>query len=253
MESTVHKTHIAPCNKSEAAFMEDLKQLLRPRAKFKERSFETAAETHIPLLKSCTTGPAIILLGDSMIERMTTTADSPSFQPWPSDAILNEESLASLGAQAGLSITRLGSVFNAGVGGDKYENILYRLVGDDSEERQLPGLLEILQGRDIDLWVVQAGTNNLHPKRGLTDFDVDKLRLVLEAALRISRPETNLLLTGLFYRKDVADRLVDDANQKFETLVELMNETFGSRTARILFSAPPEQPDSFIVAFEAPE
>ncbi|RYP30534.1 hypothetical protein DL767_006211 [Monosporascus sp. MG133] len=218
---------------SETAFMEDFKQILRLCAKFKERSFETAAKTHIPLLKSCTTGPAIILLGDSMIERMVTTADSPSFHPWPSDAILSEDSLASLGGQAGRKINRLGSVFNAGVGGDKYENILYRLVGDDSEERQLPGLLEILQGRDIDIWVVHAGTNNLHPKRGLTNVDVNKLRLLLEAALRISRPETNLLLTGLFYRKDIADGLVDDANRKLEALVESMNENFESRTARV--------------------
>ncbi|RYP06057.1 hypothetical protein DL764_003420 [Monosporascus ibericus] len=175
-----------------------------------------------------------------MIERMITTAESPSFQPWPSAAILSEDSLASLGAPAGRKITRLGNVFNAGVGGDKYENLLYRLVGDDSAERQLPGLLDILQGRDIDIWVVHAGTNNLHPKRGLTDVDVNKLRLVLEAALRISRAETNLLLTGLFYRKDIADHLVDDANQKLETLVESINENFGSRTARVLFSAPPE-------------
>lgn len=38
---------------------------------------------------------------------------------------------------------RLEGVFHAGVGGDKYENILYCQYGDD--EQQMPGLLDTLQ------------------------------------------------------------------------------------------------------------
>ncbi|KAK7751820.1 hypothetical protein SLS62_006306 [Diatrype stigma] len=134
---------------------EDLKQSLKSLAKFKQRSFETSSTTHIPLLQTCTDEPEIVLLGDSMIERMTTTGDSPSFQPWPSETLLSHESIVSLSAALNdQSINRLSNVFNAGVGGDKFENILYRLAGGDSSEDRppLPGLLDVLQLRNVKLW-----------------------------------------------------------------------------------------------------
>ena len=222
--------------------MDDIKRDLQEYAMFKERSFATSAGAHIPELERGTEEPEVVLLGDSMIERMTTTGGSHSFQPWPSNIMLPEKDLAlSWEAHAGPgggSIVRLDRVFNAGVGGDRYENIIYRLVGDDVEGRQLPSLMEMLDGCDIKLWVVQAGTNNLHPKRGLSDADVDKLRLVLRAVLRISRPEARLLLTGLFRRKDITDPLIGEANRKLENLAVSMNESL--ETTRIFFSPAPQ-------------
>lgn len=227
---------------NQVASAESLKQSLRSVAKFKQRSFETSANSHIPFLKTCTGGPEVVLLGDSMIERMATTGESSGFQSWPSGSILSEKCIISLNdSLTNQSITRLSNVFNAGVGGDKYENILYRLVGDEfSKERQpLTGLLDMLKSCNVSLWVIHAGTNNLHPKKGLSDVDVDKLRLILQAVLQISRPGTKVLLTELFYRKDITHSLVDDANQKLETLTQSVNEELGSTT--VLFSHRPRE------------
>lgn len=232
--------HAEHFDNEDAASREDFKQFVKSLAQFKQRSLETSSATHIPLLQTCTDGPEIVLLGDSMIERMTTTGDSPSFQPWPSETLLSQESIVSLSAAlTDQSITRLSNVFNAGVGGDKLENILYRLVGDDfSEDRpSLPGLLDMLQPRNVKLWVLHAGTNNLHPKRGLSDADVGKLRLIMQAALRISNPGTKLLLTGLFYRRDIKKDLVDEANRKLQLLVCWMKGTVGDSVS---FSRPPQ-------------
>lgn len=219
--------------------MDDFTRELEACAKFKQRSFTTVVENHIPLLQNHTEKPQIVLLGDSMIERMITTGDSHSFQPWPSSTMLPDTPTETgPGASGGSApFTRLDHVFNAGVGGDRYEHILYRLVGDNTEGRQLPGLLATLKGCDIALWVVHAGTNNLHPKRGLTDADVEKLRLVLQAVLRISPPGARLLLTGLFRRTDIADPLVEEANRKLEGLVVSMNEP---AAPRISFVAAPQ-------------
>lgn len=163
-----------------------------------------------------------MLLGDSMIERMQTTGQSASLEPWPSAHIISDAHLES-NRSKGLVHERLRGVFNAGVGGDKYENILYRLHGD--EERQLPGLLDTPSALDAELWFINAGTNNLHPKRGLSDASVDVLRLVLMAILASTPFETRILLSGLFYRTDVADHLVDEANTKLEYLVDSINDT----------------------------
>lgn len=218
--------------------MYDLRQELRACAKFKARSFETSAGVHVRLLERYTGKPGVVLLGDSLIERMTTTGANPSFQPWPSDTMLDKAPILASGTDEGRSTnTRLDNVFNAGVGGDRYENILYRLVGDDSEARPLPGLSEMLQDRDIKLWVIHAGTNNLHPKRGLTDADVHKLRLLLQEVLQISAPGAKLFLTGLFYRRDIVDPLIDDANRKLEILAASMNRSL--ETTSILFYPAP--------------
>lgn len=51
-----------------------IETLLWPIAKFKLRSFETSISVHIRLLDSYRpTAPTIVLLGDSIIERMITT------------------------------------------------------------------------------------------------------------------------------------------------------------------------------------
>ncbi|KAF3022634.1 hypothetical protein E8E14_013960 [Neopestalotiopsis sp. 37M] len=209
--------------------------LVQHQSKFKERSFATSKNEHIALLGSLPEGPQIVLLGDSMIERMQTTGQSASLQPWPSASILTDADLESERLK-GCAHQRLDGVFHAGVGGDKYENILYRLHGD--EERQLPGLLDTLRLSDINLWLIHAGTNNLHPKRGLSDASVEVLRLVLESILAVSTPQTKILLSGLFYRTDIADHLVDEANMKLECLVNSQNDQIGLEPRLYFMRAP---------------
>lgn len=209
--------------------------LVQHHSKFKERSFTTSQNEHIPLLESLSEGPRVVLLGDSMIERMQTTGQSASLQPWPSAFLLTDADLESERLK-GCAHQRLHGVFHAGVGGDKYENILYRLHGD--KERQLPGMLDTMRLSDIKLWFIHAGTNNLHPKRGLSDASVEVLRLVLETILAVSTPQTRILLSGLFYRTDIADHLVDEANMKLECLVKSQIDQTGIEPRLFFIQAP---------------
>lgn len=198
----------------------ELASLLAPISKFKARSFETSLTSHIPLLQSCTlaTSPSVIFLGDSMLERFITTGESPNLvSPWPSPTLLPNIPGES----------RLDNVFNAGVGGDKIQNMAYRLLGDP--ENKLPSLAaSIEQLQSVKVWVVHAGTNNLTPKRGLSDQDADALELLLRAVLKIEgapgviRPK--LIMTGIGYRKDVSDEKVDGANSKLERVVRKLND-----------------------------
>lgn len=207
---------------------------LKPLAKYKLRSHETSKTTHLPLLQHRQHPPTVVLLGDSMFERMTTTGESPNLvAPWPSAAMLPDSELP-----AGTG--RLRGVFNAGVGGDKVQNIAYRLVGGrhpEDGEKDLGGLLGALvecaagRGEGVKLWVVQAGTNNLSVKKGLVDADRDALQVVVRALLKMPRPEggkeSKVLVTGLFYRKDLARELVDEANKKLMDMVEGLNHEVG--------------------------
>ncbi|KAH8668774.1 SGNH hydrolase-type esterase domain-containing protein [Xylariales sp. PMI_506] len=219
--------------------LEDVQRRIQAKAKFKERSFQTSRDNHIPTLQACSSGPRIVLLGDSMLERMQTTGSSLNFDPWPSEALLDAVALDSISASWLTSIHRLDGVFNAGVGGDKYENILYRLAGD--QERRLQGLLGSLKGNEIDLWLFHAGTNNLHTKKGLTDASIDALRLVLEAILQISRLDAQILVAGLHYRKDISDDLINNANTKISTVVREINTKL--ETERICYLSAPSEID----------
>ncbi|KAK4221190.1 SGNH hydrolase-type esterase domain-containing protein [Podospora fimiseda] len=189
----------------------DIQTLLSPIAKYKLRSHQTSLNSHIPLLQSPTSpSPSIILLGDSTLERLITTCDSPSYDPWPSPTLLTDLQ------------SRLSGVLNLGVGGDKIQNIGYRLLGDPA--RDLPGLLEIISQKDnVKLWVVHAGTNNLSPKNGLVDEDVDALEVIVRVLLMFGK-ESRVIVSGIMYRMDVEDGKVDEANEKLEEMVKRLNE-----------------------------
>ncbi|KAK3316827.1 SGNH hydrolase-type esterase domain-containing protein [Apodospora peruviana] len=206
-----------------------IEALLRPIAKYKLRSHETSQLSHIPLLTQSShsdnsqqtqRGPSVILFGDSMIERMTTTGvETPTslVGPWPPEAMVDDE-----------TTWRQEGVLNAGVGGDRIQNMAYRLVGDPATS--LPGLAATLLATaqtDIKLWVVQAGTNNLTPKKGLTEKDRDALELLLQSLLIISGPESKILLTGLFPRKDIPVELIGQANDKLVGITREMNDGLG--------------------------
>ncbi|KAL3301703.1 SGNH hydrolase [Colletotrichum asianum] len=207
---------------------------LMPYGKYKQRSHETSLERHLVELENNPAQPSIVLLGDSMIERMITTGLSPSFDPWPSTTMMSDETMAQKQPQASSAkLARLQGVFNAGVGGDKFENVIYRLTGSSDPSRPLGGLLDALRNRNVKLWVVHMGTNNLHPKRGLRDSDLALLRLIVEALLGMGG---KILLVGLFRRKDINDELVVKANENYLKLVRQFQE---EPSDRIEFLNPP--------------
>ncbi|KAF9873420.1 hypothetical protein CkaCkLH20_09233 [Colletotrichum karsti] len=202
-------------------------QSLARSAKFKRRSYETSRDRHLPALQTHPNEPSIVLLGDSMLERMITTGLTPSFQPWPSRTMISNDSIAHLCKEdSAPTIRRLRGVFNAGVGGDKFENIIYRLVGSSTPENPLDSLLDTLRNRDVKLWVLHAGTNNLRPRRGLSDSDLSLLRRIIEALLEAGG---KVLLTGLFRRKNIDDELVAKANESYRRMVDEFREDGNSR------------------------
>ncbi|KAK3309799.1 uncharacterized protein B0T15DRAFT_516544 [Chaetomium strumarium] len=233
-----------------ANYLESRMAPLRAFAKYKERSFTTSKTVHIPLLEAATKdapdqGPTVVLLGDSMLERMTTTGQSPNFTaPWPSPAMLPDGDLEALRATreeevldiakkarrpARDLIRRVDRVFNAGVGGDKIQNLAYRLVGDPY--RGLPGLLPMLaRCGTVRLWVLHIGTNHLSPKRGLSGADIEALEVLIDTLLRL--PATKgvhgkVLLTGILLRREVPLRLRLKANTMIEALEVKMKIRWG--------------------------
>ncbi|KAF9180600.1 hypothetical protein BGZ51_006080 [Haplosporangium sp. Z 767] len=143
-----------------------------------------------------------VLIGDSMLERLKTTGASTALAQHPGS-------------------------FNAGCGGDKIENVLYRLSF----------MTPHLERCAIKLWVVMVGTNNLR-KKGLRPSDVPLYRLLLQALLRMA-PGSKILACEVFQRKDIEDRYVDEANRMIREMVQEMNTNVGEE--RIFWSEAPIQ------------
>jgi hypothetical protein len=177
-----------------------LNHLITERARFKQRSHDTHTHVHRPQLESspstissATISPEflpqidIVLLGSSTLERFKTTGKHTQIGqlPYP-------------------------HVFNAGVGGDKIENVLYRVD---------LGLLNLLKLRNPKLVVLQVGTNNLRPKQGLERQHLDDYYLLLQAVLRILSARTQILVTGFFKRTDIDDQFVMQSNLALKELV----------------------------------
>ncbi|KAK4172112.1 SGNH hydrolase-type esterase domain-containing protein [Triangularia setosa] len=193
-------------------------EALKAMAKYKLRSFETSMNSHIPLLQSTKSlpSPDVVLIGDSMIERMLTTACcGPNLvSSWPSKTMLLDGNSKRL--QGGL-------VMNLGVGGDKIQNVAYRLVGDPT--RGLRSVADMLTERkSVRLWVLQVGTNNLSRKKGLGDRDVDALKKLVEALLEIGRDDCKVLVTGIFLRKDIPWENIEKANESIQRVVDEVNK-----------------------------
>lgn len=60
----------------------------------------------------------------------------------------------------------------------------------------------------------------------------------MDAILRISSTQTAVLLTGLFYREDIGDDLVDKANDKLQRLSQDLNDKLGAERI-VWFPRPP--------------
>ncbi|PVH80412.1 carbohydrate esterase family 3 protein [Cadophora sp. DSE1049] len=164
----------------------DLLQQLTTLAKFKDRSHKTCHETHLPILKY-TKSLSGVLLGDSMIERFLTTGSSTQ-------------------------IAQLPSSLNAGCGGDKISNLIYRLL------IMLPYLPS-----DVKVWVLMMGTNDLGKKKAVKDEDVDAYGVLVRALCEVV-PKSNVLVCGVFERKDVLDDCVRETNGKLRGMVERLGD-----------------------------
>lgn len=222
----------------------DILDAARDLIAYKARS-KTTAMQHLADLEKRGHEVTVALLGDSMIERMTTTGGCKSLQSWPSEHMASDWAIETMNTERGdadaAAIARLPGVANFGCGGDKIQNVLYRVVG--CQEADLKGLAEELQpstGRppNLKLWVIQVGTNNLHRKHGLKEADLNAFTILLKVLYCLS-PGTKLLVTGLFYREDIPDHLVDRANVALRNIVAGLDQDLGS-------SATSPNPDSGI-------
>ncbi|CAF0759384.1 unnamed protein product [Adineta steineri] len=179
-------------------------RLITERARFKIRSQNTHNQLHRPQLESSplvntSTTPSsevslqidTVLLGDSMMERFKTT-----------------------GKHTQIGQLRYPQVFNAGVGGDRIENVLHRID---------LGLLRLLKHRNPKLVVLHVGTNNLRPGKALQFQHLDDYCLLLHALLRTLSTETQILVTGLFRRTDIDEQCVTHSNMALKELVTKIN------------------------------
>jgi lysophospholipase L1-like esterase len=203
-----------------------LEGLINEQARFKQRSHTTHIQTHQQELENSTSNNTfsttlselplqidIVLLGDSMLERFKTTGKYTQIGqlPYP-------------------------RVFNAGVGGDRIENVLYRIK---------LGLLSLLKPKSPKLVVIQVGTNNLRPRQPLQRQNLDDYHLLLQALLRFLPAETQILVTGLFKRRNIDEQFVSQSNIAIKELVHTINtEQIGRQTQqnyRVHWIDPPEE------------
>jgi hypothetical protein len=171
----------------------DFVQLLRDSGKYKERSNTTHDNVHAPLLAQLPANRiGCLLLGDSMLERFKTT-----------------------GKHTKLGHVKFPGLLNAGVGGDRTQNVIYRLGTKD--------LYSGLKQHGVNFAVLHMGTNNLRPKRGLSVEAIEEYGLVLEALARAA-PGIVVLVTGILPRKDVGRSFVDKSNRDLQQLVRDFND-----------------------------
>lgn len=163
---------------------------LRAHAKAKDRSSSTHDTDHAPLLLrnnhiSC------LLLGDSMFERFKTTGHATRFGP----------------GQAPYP-----DFLNAGVGGDRICNVIFRLTEK--------GLLAGLRSAGVDYALIEMGTNDLvGDKKALSGLHVEQYRLVVRA-LQWACPGIGVLVCGLNPKRRVArEGIVEESNAKLEEMV----------------------------------
>ena len=171
-----------------------LLQQLSTLAKYKDRSHQTCHETHLPILKD-TKFLSIALLGDSMTERFLATGSTTQ-------------------------VAKLPSSFNAGCGGAKISNVIYRL------NIMLPHLPS-----DVKVWVLMAGTNDLAKKKAVKNVDVEAYGVLVRALLKVA-PRSRVLICEVFERRGALDECVEVTNGKWGGMVgELNGEELGERVS----------------------
>jgi len=184
-----------------------------------ERFKTTGTETAI---NKSAMSPSVTFIGDSMMERLKTTGTTTR---------LNKSAMPKSGVELPRSM-------NLGVGGDKIENLLFRLAGTDQPGKSLDAPLWDLfedrkqRGQYVKLWVLQIGTNSLRPPRGgLRPKEMALYELVVKALLELGGQDCKVLCTGLFFRLDVEDATVTASNGEIAKLVASMNEAGEKRVS----------------------
>lgn len=192
------------------------KQLLEVgTSNWKQRSHDTHLQQHVPeIVNTAKDSNEYLLIGDSMLERFKTTGSETRFASFPH--------------------------FNAGCGGDRVENLLYRCS---------MGLLEriaLSQSNSLRVIVIHIGTNNVHKKRGLSDAQLDNFKILFYTILDVF-PNTRVVSTGLFHRNDISSELMNRCNSAIEDTVACVNASLEKRSLHIEFiPAPLINPDDHL-------
>ncbi|KAF7875018.1 hypothetical protein EAF04_002190 [Stromatinia cepivora] len=163
----------------------ELNKQIKYNAKWKKRSEDTTLNVHFPELDNpCSKTCNLLLIGSSMLERFKTTGHD-------------------------LNLGLKPHIFNAGVGGDTIPNVLYRMT---------LGLLQKAKYQaKVGTVVVNIGSNDLKkPGRNLSEVQLYQFALHLEALRRIF---PRIVVTALFYKKDVQLSDVDQSNEDLQKIV----------------------------------
>lgn len=190
-----------------------------------------------------------LLIGDSLLEHLKTLpSDLQSSCKEKNESSLQTDLIgsSSIGRsqQQDIRIATIHRCLNLGVGGDRIENVLYRLsLGTYS--------LLLPHSPHLRLVIVQVGTNNLGPKRSLKPNTLWKYGLLIQALLRIA-PKAQVLCSGLFRRKDVPDRVMAETVSGLRGVVEDLNGNGGEGgvegcKGRVRFVEAPELGDEDLV------
>lgn len=156
--------------------------------KWKQRT----ADTHKKHVTMASNGKfSTLFLGDSMFERWMSTGRNFWF--------------ADLSKQ---------NIFNAGVGGDKIENLLWRLTPSDGTQ----GILDVMKPSRI---VLMIGTNNIETDK--IENILDGYQNLLNTIIAMQEKQNNkchIVIYALLPRKDVSLSKVKYVNLLIESLVK---------------------------------
>lgn len=163
--------------------MSSTNTLLQP--KWKQRS----RDTHIKHLKQYEKGHfKVAFLGDYMMERWLNTGK----QYWS---------------------TTFSEYANLGVGGDRIENLLYRLTANN----EFKGILDVIT---VDKIIFMIGTNNLEktPVNDILEGTVNILNLIFK-----KQPNVEIVVYGLTDRTDISLEKISDLNTRLEQYIKQVN------------------------------
>lgn len=198
-----------------------------PPIEKKDKEKDTQKESSSSPIES----PRTLLIGDSHLERLKTFPTAPlQTKLLGSSAIEHLKTLPTGSAQ--YQLTTLPSSVNLGCGGDKIENVLYRLYAGTYR-------LLLPLSPSIKLIILHVGTNNLRPLHPLTATECAKYSLLLAALLKIA-PGATLVCSGLFHRRDIPDGVVGESTDELKKVVEeLDNAGVEDWTGRVKWADAP--------------
>jgi lysophospholipase L1-like esterase len=169
---------------------------------FKQRSYDTMNK-HIEKLNSNKNKYTHLLLGDSLFENFTIENGALSFY----DTIGNE------------------NIFNASVGGDKVENIIYRLI----ESR----LFDHINLQNLCNIFILAGTNNLNNKKQeiCKQIIIEGIITIIEHVKIKLNINLNIYILKIPPRTDIKIELINEVNQSLKKIID----NYGNEKIKLYF------------------